>query len=164
MSVERVTERICPKCGAAYPETEPKCPYCGYIHETGAERKFFGKLEETRRTLDRVDDEAREEYYREIRKSSGAAAKRILIAAVILAAAVGLFALSEHYMFREDRDYSREMVWQHEHFPELDRLYEEKDYAELDALLDKYGAEGHDIWDWDHYEEFTEEIREELQK
>ena len=157
MRAERKQERICPKCGAVYAVTEAKCPYCGYIHEEGAERKFFGKLEETRRTLDRGDEEARAEYHAEFRKNSGAAAKRILIGAAILAGIVGLFVYSEHAMFRDDRDYSKEMVWQHEHFPELDRLYEEESYEELDALLRQYSADGHDVWDWDHYEEYTEE-------
>lgn len=157
MRVERNKERICPKCGAVYPVTDAKCPYCGYIHEEGAERKFFGKLEETRRTLDRVDEEVRAEYHTEFRKNSGAVAKRILIAAAILAGIVGLFVYSERAMFRDDRDYSKEMVWQHEHFPELDRLYEKKSYEELDALLRQYSAEGHDVWEWDHYTEYTEE-------
>lgn len=161
MRAERDTERVCPKCGAAYSLSEPRCPYCGYIHETGAERKFFRRLEKTRQDLDMVDEEARAEYHREMRKNSGAAVKRILIAAAILAAIAGLFALTERYRFRDDRDYSREIVWQHEHFPELDRLYEEENYTELDALLNRYGAEGHDVWDWDRYDEYTERTEDE---
>ena len=160
MNAVSETERMCPKCGAVYPKTEPKCPYCGYIHEEGAERKFFHGLERTRRTLDGVDDAARQDYRAEIRKNSRAVVKRVLIAAAILAAVIGLFAFAENRMFRDDRDYVQEMVWQHEHFPELDRLYEEKNYEELDALLNKYSAESHDIWDWDHFDEYTEKRKE----
>ena len=57
---------------------------------------------------------------------------------------------------KQDRDYVQEMVWQHEHFPELDRLYEEGKTEELLELLHRYGAEGHDMWDWPHYEEMME--------
>ena len=160
MNAERETERTCPKCGALYPKTEPKCPYCGYIHEEGAERKFFRGLEGTRQTLDRVDDAVRQDYRAEMRKNSGAIAKRVLIAAAILAAVIGLFAFTEYRVFRDDRDYVQEMVWQHEHFPELDHLYEEKNYEELDALLDKYSAERHDVWEWDHYDDYAEERKE----
>lgn len=147
--------RKCPKCGAVYIWTEAKCPYCGYIHETGAEQKFFRKLEDTRQRLDRVDDAVREDYRDEIRKNSRAIIKRVIIVAAVIAGIAGLFAWSEYRLFHDSRDYSKEMVWEHEHFPELDSLYEEGKYEELDRLLNEYGAEGHDVWDWKYYDEFS---------
>ena len=81
----------------------------------------------------------------------------------ILALLAGAFFLWERSVFRDDRDYAQEMVWQHEHFPELDRLYEEGRYEELDERLYMYGQENHDLWEWQYYEEFYEfkdEIRE----
>ena len=148
-------ERKCPRCGAVYAVTEDRCPYCGYIHEAGAERKFMRGLEDTRRQLDRVDDEAREDYRNEFLRNSRAIIKRVLIAGIIIGGIAAFFLITEHFLFRGGhKDYSKEMVWQHEHFSELDQMYEEKRYEELEERLSVYGAEGHDIWDWKYYDEF----------
>ena len=155
--------RQCPKCGALYDREEARCPYCGFIHEAGAEKKFLRKLESTRRELDLVDDQAREDYKEELRRSSRRTGKRVLLIAGILALLAGAFFLWERSLFRDDRDYAQEMVWQHEHFPELDRLYEEGRYEELDERLYTYGRENHDLWEWQYYEEFydyKDQIRE----
>ena len=117
-----VSQRKCPKCGALHDSTEAACPYCGYIHEAGAEKRFFRNLEQTRRELDQVDDQAREAYRREILVRSRGILKRVLIIGGILAAVILFFVLAERALFRDDRDYSKEMVWQHEHFPEFDAL------------------------------------------
>ena len=147
----------CPKCGGAYSPSLPKCPYCGYIHERGAERKFLNDLEQKRQELDKVDDQAREEY-KNVWKSDGKSILRriLIIAAVLIALAAVILILHQCADSGDDGDYVQEMVWQHEHFPELDRLYEEGKTEELLELLYRYGAEGHDMWDWPHYEEVLE--------
>ncbi len=149
--------RQCPACGAHYDRSEAKCPFCGYIHEEGAEKKFLRGLEEIRDRLDQVDDQARENYRAEVRANSRAIVRRVVIVVVILAAVIGFFALAEYRLFHSKRDVAGEMVWQHEHFGELDRLYEGGDYDELEEKLNEYGAGGHDIWDWEHYDDFMEQ-------
>ena len=148
---------ICPKCGGEFDPSLVKCPYCGYIHESGAERKFLNDLEQKRQELDKVDDQAREDYKTEWKKSGKTILYRVLVIAAALAVLIAaLLVLHGRTDPDEDRDYVQEMVWQHEHFPELDRLYEEGKTEELLELLHRYGAEGHDMWDWPHYEEMME--------
>ena len=148
---------ICPKCSGEFDPSLVKCPYCGYIHESGAERKFLNDLEQKRQELDKVDDQAREDYKTEWKKSGKTILYRVLVIAAALAVLIAaLLVLHGRTDPDEDRDYVQEMVWQHEHFPELDRLYEEGKTEELLELLHRYGAEGHDMWDWPHYEEMRE--------
>ncbi len=149
---------ICPKCGAEYDPSNAKCPYCGYIHEEGAEKKFLNDLEQKRQELDKVDDQARLDYKNEWKRDGKSVLRRILIVAAVLAALIILAVVVQkaNDPFGDDRDYVQEMVWQNEHFPEFDKLYEEGKTKELIELLHKYGAEGHDVWDWAHYDEMAE--------
>ena len=145
----------CPECGAVFDAAETRCPYCGHIHEKGAERAFFAKLEEKREQLDRVDDAAREDYKEEWKRGSRSVLKRVLIAGAVLLLLVVVFLKQQNDLWDEDRDYAQEMVWQHEHFPEFDRLYQEGNIKELLELIYRYGEEGHDVWEWSHYDEVT---------
>ena len=153
---------LCPKCGGEYDTSLAKCPYCGYIHEKGAERKFLNDLEQKRQELDKVDDQARKDYLNEWKRDGKSVLRRILIvAAVLIVLVIAVLIIHKLGDAGEDRDYAREMVWQHEHFPEFDRLYEEGKWQELQDLLFQYGAEGHDVWEWAHYEEIRDMDREE---
>ena len=147
----------CPRCGGEYDPSLAKCPYCGCINEKGAEQKFLKDLEQKRQELDKVDDKARQDYKNEWKRSGKSVLRRILIIGAVMAVLViALLIIHKVTDQREERDYVQEMVWQHEHFPELDRLYEEGKTQELLELLYRYGAEGHDVWDWPHYEEMLE--------
>ncbi len=153
MAGEMYREIICPNCGAAFDPREPKCPFCGYIYAQGAERKFMRDLEATRQELDHVDDEARENYKAEWKKSGLSVTKKVLIVLLAVGILAGAFALAEYRSYQDKRDYAKEMVWQHEHFPELDELYEAGKTDELIEKIYEYGAEDHDVWSWEHYDE-----------
>ncbi len=161
---EQSSVHYCSNCGAPIAQNMPKCPYCGHIHEEGAERQFMQDLETTRRKLDQVDDEARAAYRQEWKKNSLSITKKVVIALVIIGGIVGLFALSEYMLFRDDKqDYAQEMVWQHEHFPELDALYEAGKYEEALELFYTYSGENHDMWEWQYYEEMMDYAEQEAE-
>ena len=81
----------CPNCGAVFEVREDKCPYCGYINLGGAEAKFLRDLEETRKKLDVVDDEARQEYKDEMKAGGKHVVKLIMIVYVVILVLVGVF-------------------------------------------------------------------------
>ena len=146
----------CPNCGAVFDANETKCPYCSYIHPEGAEAKYLKDLEGRRRSLDTVDDQVRSGYRKEIKKSAGTALKTVLIVALILAVAIGGFVYAENRLFYPDRDdYAAELAWEHQRFPQYDSLFEAEAYEELMAALAEDG-EAHDVWNWEHYDEFME--------
>ena len=146
----------CPNCGAVFDADETRCPYCAYINPEGAEAKYLKNLESRRRELDSVDDQVRSEYRKEIKQGAGKALKAVLIIALILAVVIGGFVYAENRIFNHDReDYAAELAWEHERFPEYDKLFEEGKYEELIAVLADDG-ENHDVWNWERYDEFME--------
>ncbi len=146
----------CPNCGARFDAREAKCPYCDYINPMGAEAKFLRDLEGTRKELDNVDEEAKEKYKKEIKKGAGSAVKTLVIVAVVIGLLVGFFAYMDSRLFRDEYDdYGAELAWEHEAFVEYDELFEAKKYDELMERIANDG-ENHDVWAWEHYEEFME--------
>lgn len=160
--MDQKSGHICPNCGAPVDLTMPKCPYCGHIYEEGAEKRFMQELEMTRQKLDRVDDEARAGYRQEWKRNTRSVTRKIVLALVIIAALAGLYIYSEHRLFSDDgKDYAKEMAWQHEHFPELDELYEAGNYEEALDLFFTYSEEDHDMWDWKYYDELMDYAEQE---
>ena len=146
----------CPNCGAVFDADETRCPYCAYINPEGAEAKYLKDLESRRRELDSVDDQVRSEYRKEIKQGARKALKAVLIIALILAVVIGGFVYAENRIFNHDReDYAAELAWEHERFPEYDKLFEAGKYEELIAELAEDG-ENHDVWNWERYDEFME--------
>ena len=151
----------CPNCGASFSAEDTRCPYCGYINPEGAEAKYLNDLDEKRRDLDQVDDTARTGYFNEIKKGSRTALKIVIITAVIIAVLVGIWAVAERGLLNRGRDdYAEELVWEHSRFEEYDLMFEAGRYDELiEAIADD--SETHDVWNWEHYDEFME-IADEL--
>lgn len=146
----------CPNCGAVFSAEETRCPYCAFINPEGAEAKYLKDLESRRLELDMVDDQVRSGYRKDMNKGARTALRTVLITALVLAVLVGIWYVSENRLFSRDReDYASELVWEHEHFPEYDALFEAQDY---DGLLERLAEDGetHDVWNWEHYEEFME--------
>lgn len=147
---------ICPNCGAEIDASLPKCPYCGFINQEGAEDKFFDDLEVTREKLVELVDspEAGGAYKDEIKHSSSGLIKKIVIIAVIIMALVMAGITIDkllHGSGSSKTDYSKEIAWQNEHFPELDKLYEEEKYDELIMKIGEFSEDDHEVWDWNHY-------------
>jgi hypothetical protein len=146
----------CPNCGAVFDAKETRCPYCSYINPEGAEAKYLKDLEDSRRNLDAVDDQVRSGYRKEIRKGAGTALKTVLIIALILAVVIGGFIYAEHRLYDDDReDYAAELAWEHQRFPQYDGMLAAGEYEALMSAIAEEG-EAHDVWNWEHYDEFME--------
>ena len=146
----------CPNCGAVFDAKETRCPYCSYINPEGAEAKYLKDLEDSRRNLDAVDDQVRSGYRKEIRKGAGTALKTVLIIALILAVVIGGFIYAEHRLNDDDReDYAAELAWEHQRFPQYDGMLAAGEYEALMSAIAEEG-EAHDVWNWEHYDEFME--------
>ena len=152
----------CPNCGATFEVSEDKCPYCGYINPGGAEAKFLRDLEKTRKKLDEVDDEARNEYKNEMKNSGKRAAKIVITVALIILLIIGGGTVISKVIFgdRHEIPVAEEIAWEHETFAEYDELFEAQDYETLMERIADDGEDGHDVWSWEHYEEFMEIVDE----
>ena len=148
----------CPNCGAIFSEQDTRCPYCGYLNPSGAERSYMDKLEKNRKRLDNVDEEAAGQYADEMKRHG----KRAFLTVVIIAAVAAVLILGGILLGRilsrtgDDSPEAKteEMLWQRENFPRLDALYEEGDYEGLANLYREFLMEDadHELWQWEHYD------------
>ncbi len=142
----------CVNCGAEIERFSPKCPACGYINEEGAEKQYMDELEDVRKKLDRVDEEAEEGYYKNYIK----AVRVILITiAVMTVVSIGIYILARYErdrIYGSDDNVLEEMAWQREHFAYFDSLYEAGEYDKLAEEFYAEDTEGHDLYEWEHYD------------
>ncbi|MCR5733123.1 MAG: zinc-ribbon domain-containing protein [Lachnospiraceae bacterium] len=145
----------CPNCGAEIDAQSTKCPYCGYINEKGAEKKYMDNLYEVKKNLDGIDEEAASGYKESYRKVS----KMIVITFAILIAATAvilvIYNIHEKRSLQRDLDSGNktleEMTWKQEAYKEFDELYEAGKYEELcETFFDSYES-GHSVYSYDHY-------------
>ena len=147
----------CPNCGAKIGALDASCPYCGYINEKGAEKKYMDELEEVRNKLDVVDDEAREDYA----KGLGSIVRVIVIAILVMICVIALiFFLYSGFRSKKvdadlhsGEDILQEMTWKKENYPKFDKMYSDQDYESLYETLENARiVEKHSIYDWHHYD------------
>lgn len=152
-----MAKNICSNCGAEYDASLTACPFCGYINHEGAEDKFFDDLEGTREKLVELVDapEAGGAFKDEIRNTSTGVVKRIIaiaiVAVVFIAAGVAIDGILYSDGGHDNKDYAKELAWENEHFPELDKLYEEERFDDMIALLEEFTEADHEVWNWSHY-------------
>lgn len=145
----------CPNCGAEMDISEPKCPHCGYINETGAEAQYMNKLDDVRQRLDNVDEEAAAGYGKNYLKLVKIIVKTLVIM-IILAVVYLLVARHIENKIRDTGnalgdDMLKEMSWQRDNFPIYDEIYESGDYDKLVATIFSDETSSHNVWEWKHY-------------
>ena len=145
---------ICPSCGGDFSNSEAKCPFCGTMNPEGAERAFMNELGQIKADISELPDDVQGEVDEGIKDNSR---KMVKIAVIVL---ISIFVIvligkgiTKISVNREIDEYRAEENFKKVHFPELNRLYEERnpdalmDYA-LNLLDDSgYGA----IFSWNHY-------------
>ncbi len=148
---------ICPNCGAEIENDITKCPYCGYINEEGAKKKFDSDLKEIRNDI----EESKKKPRKALVKGIVSGTKIILITiGIILIIALLLFL----ELLREMQDKPKELFLSSEEKAyasaykevagkELTEAYEEGDIVRLAAVFDKaYSVDRVNLWGEDHYE------------
>ncbi len=145
----------CSNCGAEIKKSDPKCPYCGYINEEGAEKEYMGRLYGLRNDLDSIDEEAASGYSRDYKKTFKLIGITLGVLILISGLIFGTIAVKKNKEKRNEPaksdDMLKEMTWKKEAFEEFDRLYEQGEYEKLcEAVYAPY-EENHDVSAWKHY-------------
>lgn len=148
---------ICKSCGGVFSDDEVKCPYCGTMHLAGATAAYRQKIEDINEDLAELGDLPAESY-KETVTSQGRKVFKIILITVAILFGILLLAYLPILIFEKnasynDADYLKaQMLWEQEHFSELDALYTAGDYQGLLALEDALYAEDNSfsIYNWEH--------------
>lgn len=147
---------ICPNCNAEIEKDVTKCPYCGYINLSGAEKKYREDLEEIKTNI----TEAKKEPPRAFRKGLKGSGKIILLTVgILLLLAAAVFGL----LMYEMRDMPREFLTAEQEAEaaayrvlageQLAEAYDNKDIELLAQIFDKaYSEDRISLWGDPHYE------------
>ena len=150
---EESQQTTCPNCGAGFAIDEARCPYCGQLNPSGAEKAYMDALDDINDETGDLAEDARESIDTSIRRN----AKRTIVVIVIVAMALAsLFAIAtcmdRGQERRELRDYQAREAFRTQYFEEFDRLYEAGDDDALSAyvwnLSDDPGFEA--LFTWEH--------------
>lgn len=140
---------VCRQCGATLRLGTAVCPYCGSSYAPEAERAYMRKLDQIREDLEDVGDAGKHASRREIGRTGKRTA---IIVGIILAAGAALFLFFAVLNNRENIHNRQEYAWRQEHLPEMERLYEEGEYDALVTAFESARAEGHELYDWQHFD------------
>jgi hypothetical protein len=138
----------CRTCGAQFDAALPNCPYCGTMYLPAAETAYMNKLEGIRGDLAGLGALRK----RETRAHAGRLSKKLLIAAAILLLAVAAVLVVR--LIRERKEAALEQaeyLWQREGFARMDEYYDAGAYEDLVAFYDQAADEGHQVWQYRHW-------------
>lgn len=149
-------EIICPNCGAPIEKDSVKCPYCGYINEEGAEKKFQEDLSEIKEDI----EEKKKEPSKALLKGFAGGGKTVLITVVILVILAIIFFVE---LLRETKDKPKlfPTVEEQEYASayaevagkEIAEAYDNKDIARMAEIYDKaYSEDRVDLYGIPHYD------------
>ncbi len=144
---------VCPNCGAAISPDDARCPYCGELNPTGAEKAYMNALDDINDETGDLADDAQDNLNANLK---GNAKRTILVIVLVVAALASLFAITtcmdRSQERRELNDYQAREAFRSQYFEEFDRLYEAGDDDVLSAyvwsLSDDPGFEA--LFSWDH--------------
>ena len=140
---------ICPSCGGEFSEELSKCPYCCSLNLKGAEREYLGKLEDIRENLEELEKIPEQEAAAAIR-SKGKMTFVVIVS--VLAAAAVIAGVSWYLSGRQERKDEADFIWEQNHIPVFNELYENGEYEEMMALYWDAAEEEHYLTDWEHKE------------
>lgn len=140
---------ICPSCGGEFSEKLPKCPYCDSLNLKGAEQEYLEKLEDIREDLEELEKVPEKEAAAAIRSKGKMTVKVIVLA---LAAAAAIAGISWYLSGKQERKDEENLIWEQNHIPVFDELYENGEYEELIALYHDAVEGEHYLSGWEHNE------------
>ena len=148
---------ICQYCGAEIDDSMPKCPYCDRMIAQGAEAEYMEKLYDIHEDMEELREMPMEAVKEEVRHQ-GKRMKKIVIATLIVVCIIAVvFFLQEK---KYDRDHTEDYIWEEENFPVMTEMYENEEYDELMLFIERAWEEDRSVWNWEHYDEFTEWMEE----
>lgn len=146
---------ICPNCGASFDEEEPKCPYCDYINEPGAEKQYKEQLNGIRKDLDVVDELA-EDTVRSSAKDFLRGMLRGLVICLVISLVITFFVfITNSIESRSELNDGAEALEKsgelHQKYAEWDALYGSGDYTALYERICEDSDDGYSASKWKHY-------------
>lgn len=144
----------CKNCGAKIKTNEVQCPYCSYMNEEAANRRYMGRLHELHTGMDELKWQPKKTLKQEIGKT-------MLITAAAMAAAIGFGFLWDAVTSGattvdirvSDEKAKEKIAWAEEYEPILDAMYEAGDFEGLmDMYETRYDQDYANFYDWDHEE------------
>ena len=144
---------VCPNCGAGFPASDARCPYCGTLNPGGAEAAYMDELEDLRQDTDRLAEDVQDDLAADLKRNARKIALVALAAIVLIATvALALNCADSRDERNEVKRYQEREAFREQHFPELDRLYEQGDDAALVeyawSLMDEPGYDA--VYSWKH--------------
>lgn len=144
----------CKNCGARINADAVCCPYCSYMNERAANRRYMGRLRELQSGMEKLYEQPEKTFKHEIFVTLLGTS-----AAIILAVMAGFLwdgfvrgtsALETH---RLNQRVQEKIDWKEAYFPVLDELYEQQSYTELMEIYDnRYDMSSTQyIYEWKHY-------------
>ena len=143
----------CPDCGAGFSVDEPRCPYCGALNPSGAEKAYMNELAEINEDVAELADDAQEDFRASLR---GNARRTVVIVVIVVAALAAMFLASNCIGKGQERhavqEFQTRESFRAQHFDEFDRLYEAGDDDALSeyawSLMDDPGFDA--LFSWEH--------------
>lgn len=147
---------LCPDCGAQIDKNTTKCPYCGYVNEEAAEKKFREDLGEIQRNIEEEKKKPRKAFFMGL--TGGA--KIILIIGGFLIFVVALFFVlllmeskDKPKLFLTAKEQEFASVYVLTAGKQVDEAYEDEDISRMAKIFDKaYSEDRISIWGVPHYE------------
>ena len=148
---DQATQISCPNCGAGFSPDEPRCPYCGELNPTGAEKAYMRTLDGIKEDTEDLADDVEDDFASDLRHNTG---RTIVIALAVVAVLTCVFMLVNCMDQREERQsleaYQAREAFRAQYFEEFDRLYEAGDDDALSAyvwnLMDDPGFDAYYSW------------------
>jgi hypothetical protein len=148
---DQAAQISCPNCGAGFSPDEPRCPYCGELNPSGAEKAYMRTLDGIKEDTEDLADDVEEDFASDLRHNTG---RTIAIALAVVAVLACVFMLVNCMDQREERQsleaYQAREAFRAQYFEEFDRLYEAGDDDALSAyvwnLMDDPGFDAYYSW------------------
>jgi len=143
---------FCKNCGGDFDASEPKCPFCGYINYSGAEKKYMDELGQIKENLDDIDDAVVRDNKKMVGKYAIVIGCVAAIVALVVVLIVVIAKLRESEFWSGEPDAKEKLLWEVENFPKLEAWYEEGNYAAILEFENQMYLEEspYDLYNFEH--------------
>ena len=147
---------FCKNCGGDFDASEPKCPFCGYINYSGAEKKYMDDLGKIRENLDDVDDAVVRDNKKMVKKYGIIIGCVAVVVVLVILLVVLISKWNEERIWGDRVDPKEQLLWENENFPKLEAWFDEGNYAAiLDFENQMYLEESpYNLYGFEHFGEF----------
>lgn len=132
---------LCHNCGASIDKDSPKCPYCGELNYSGAEKEYMEHLTDIKDNLESLSKESDNEVLEEIANVGRTLKRSLIIIGIIIfffgsIVLLGVIIDKSSEKVIESTGYhvvtnKEKVIWLAEYEEKLNALYDEGNYDEI---------------------------------